>query len=169
MSELHKLLDAGWIRPTDELKPEPSPWTETSTGSPLKAVTAMCELAQAPTQRSPPQKWDALIQRVHAAARQSREAEAQAREQEARIGQILEEVREDINSANERARLAEAKARDVQIRAEVQIRAAEDRAKVAEAHAQSAEDRAQHGEQWLVRVQETILSEFTDLTDQAAA
>ena len=39
----------------------------------------------------------------------------------------------------------------------------------AKARARAAEERAQHAEEWLGRVQDAILSEFSDLTDQAAA
>lgn len=166
---MHKLLDDAWLRPTDKIKREPSPGADASRSGILKVSPSIREPLQAPTRRSPPQEWDALIQQVQMAARQSREAQTQAREQEVRTELILKEVREDITTANERARLAEAKARDVQVRAEAQILAAEERAKAAEARAKAAEDRAQHAEQWLVRVQETIVSEFTDLTEQAAA
>ena len=121
------------------------------------------------TPAPPPQDWDALIHRVQTAARQARVIEAQSREREERIEHVLQRVREDITTANERARVAEMQARDAQVRAEAQIIAAEERVKAAEARARAAEERAENAEEWLGRVQDAILSEFSDLTDQAAA
>lgn len=169
MSELNKLLEEVRLRPTDKSRRALNPGTGVDPGSSPNVASALVGPAQTPTRCPPPQDWDALIQRVQAVARQSREAEAQAREQEARIEQVLVEVREDITAANERMRAIEAEARQMQTHAEARALAAEERARAAEARLQAAEERAQHAEQWLVRVQEAILSEFTDLTGQAAA
>lgn len=171
MSEWGKRLEELRNRPADKSKQASGLEAEVNPSSAVKAVPPPGDLVrpQPPTQQLPPQEWKALIQGVQAVARRSREMEIQAHEQETRVGQVLEEVREDINAANQRARDAEANAREVQARAEAQILAAEERAKAAEARAQEAEERAQHAEGWLACVQETILSEFTDLTLQAAA
>jgi len=64
---------------------------------------------------------------------------------------------------------AEMQAREAQVRAEAQVLAAEERARAAEARVRAAEDRARQAEEWLERVQQAILSEFSDLTDQEAA
>jgi hypothetical protein len=169
VSELQRLLSDPRFRPADKAKREPNAAPESNLGSVLRVVSSMNDQAELPTPQSAPQDWDALIHRVQAAARQAREVEAQAREREERIEHVLERVREDINSSNERARVAEMQAREAQVRAEAQIIAAEERAKAAEARARAAEERARQAEEWLGRVQEAILSEFSDLTDQAAA
>lgn len=169
MSELQRLLNDPRFRPAERAKPDAGAAPEASLGSVLRVVSSMQEPAELATPNAPPQDWDGLIHRVQAAARQARVVEAQAREREERIEHVLERVREDINASNERARIAEMQVRDVQVRAEAQVLAAEERAKAAEARARAAEDRARHAEEWLGRVQEAILSEFSDMTDQAAA
>lgn|GEM_PF-1362379 len=169
MSELQRLLNDPRFRPTDRTKQEPGAPPEASLSSVLRVVSSMQEPAELPTPATPPQDWDGLIHRVQAAARQARVIEAQAREREERIEHVLERVREDIHTSNERARIAEMQARDAQVRAEAQVIAAEERVKAAEARARAAEERARHAEEWLGRVQEAILSEFSDMTDQAAA
>jgi hypothetical protein len=168
VSELHRLLDDAWLEPVDKPKHEPSPGTEAGRSGPVRSNSSVSEPIEAPTQHSLLQDWGALIHQVQAAGRLSREAQTQVREQELRVGLILEEVREDICIANERARLAENKAREMQMRAESQILAAEERANAAEARARAAEERAQHAEHWLMRVHETLSDEFTDLTEQPA-
>lgn len=169
MSELHKLLDDAWLGPMDKPKHEPSTGTETGRGDPVRSNSSVSELIEATARHSMSQDWGALIHQVQAAGRRSREAQTQVREQELRVGLILEEVREDISAANERARLAELKAREIQVRAEAQILAAEERANAAEARARAAEERAQHAEHWLARVHETLSDEFRDLTEQPAS
>lgn len=169
MSELQRLLSDPRFRPADTTKREPGAAPDANLGNVLRVVSSMHDQAELPTPQSPPQDWDALIHRVQAAARQARVIEAQAREREERIEHVLERVREDINTANERARVAEMQAREAQVRAEAQVIAAEERAKAAEARARAAEERARHAEEWLGRVQEAIMAEFSDLTDQAAA
>jgi hypothetical protein len=177
VSELQRLLNDPRFRPGERLKQELGAVPEPGLGSVLRVVASMQEPAEltAPqmppqtTRHASPQDWDALILRVQSAARQARVVEAQAREREERIEHVLERVREDINASNERARIAEMQARDVQVRAEAQVIAAEERVKAAEARARAAEERAQHAEEWLGRVQEAILAEFSDMTDQAAA
>ncbi len=169
MSELQRLLNDPRFRPAERLKQELGAAAEAGTGSVLRVVSSVQDPAELPTLHPAPQEWDGLIHRVQAAARQARVVEAQAREREERIEHVLERVREDINASNERARIAEMQARDVQVRAEAQVIAAEERVKAAEARARAAEERARHAEEWLGRVQEAILSEFSDMTDQAAA
>ncbi|WP_267425035.1 hypothetical protein [Methylobacterium sp. GC_Met_2] len=169
MSELQRLLNDPRFRPAERLKQELGAAAEAGLGSVLRVVSSMPDPVELPTPNPAPQEWDGLIHRVQAAARQARVVEAQAREREERIEHVLERVREDINASNERARIAEMQARDVQVRAEAQVIAAEERAKAAEARARAAEERARHAEEWLGRVQEAILSEFSDMTDQAAA
>ncbi|MBE7247870.1 MAG: hypothetical protein INR63_23240 [Actinomycetospora chiangmaiensis] len=168
MSELQRLLDDPRFRAVDKPKREPGIAPEAGPGNILRVVASADEPA-ATVPAPVPQDWDALIHRVQVAARQTRAIEAQSREREERIEHVLQRVREDITAANERARIAEMQAREAQVRAEAQIIAAEERAKAAEARARAAEERAQHAEEWLGRVQDAILSEFSDLTDQAAA
>ncbi|MDP4005190.1 hypothetical protein [Methylobacterium sp. NEAU K] len=169
MSELQRLLNDPRFRTADLLKRAPNTAPEANLGHVLRVVSSMNGETQPPAPPSSPQDWDALIHRVQAAARQAREVEAQAREREERIEHVLERVREDIHNSNERARIAEVQMREAQVRAEAQIIAAEERAKAAEARAQAAEERARHAEEWLGRVQDAIMSEFSDLTGQAAA
>jgi membrane protein involved in colicin uptake len=176
VSELQRLLNDPRFRPADKVKRETSAAPEAGLGSVLRVVSSGDGQGDGGTGQAPPQDWDTLIHRVQAAARQAREIEAQAREREERIEQVLERVREDVNASNERARVAEAQIRDAQVRAEAQVIAAEERAKGAEARARAAEDRARaaeerarNAEEWLGRVQDAILAEFSDLTDQAAA
>jgi hypothetical protein len=175
VSELQRLLNDPRFRPGERLKQELGAVPEPGLGSVLRVVASMQEPAELTAPQMPPQTTrhaspqDALILRVQSAARQARVVEAQAREREERIEHVLERVREDINASNERARIAEMQARDVQVRAEAQVIAAEERVKAAEARARAAEERAQHAEEWLGRVQEAILAEFSDMTDQAAA
>ena len=169
MSELQRLLNDPRFRLADKTKREPGAAPDVNSAGVLRVVSSMDEQAELPAPPAPPQEWDALIHRVQAAARQARVIEAQSREREERIEHVLQRVRDDINAANERARIAEMQARDAQVRAEAQVIAAEERAKAAEARARAAEERAEHAEEWLGRVQDAILSEFSDLTDQAAA
>ncbi|MCJ2072880.1 hypothetical protein MKK75_29495 [Methylobacterium sp. J-030] len=169
MSELQRLLNDPRFRPAERIKQELGAVPEAGIGNVLRVVSSMQEPAELPAPNAPPQDWDALIHRVQTAARQARVVEAQAREREERIEHVLERVREDINASNERARIAEMQARDVQARAEAQVIAAEERVKASEARARAAEERARHAEEWLGRVQEAILAEFSDMTDQAAA
>ncbi|WP_457107837.1 hypothetical protein [Methylobacterium sp. P5_C11] len=169
MSELQRLLNDPRFRPADKSPRETGAAPEANLGSVLRVVSSMHARTEFPKPPASSQDWDALIHRVQAAARQARVIEAQAREREERIEHVLEQVRAEINTSNERARMAEMQARDAQVRAEAQIIAAEERAKAAEARAGAAEDRARQAEEWLERVQQAILSEFSDLTDQAAA
>lgn len=103
---------------------------------------------------SSPQEWTVLIERVRAAAARSREVESQAQEQELRVQKLLESVREDLAAAAERVRAAEMRASNIQAQADMRVRAAEERAEAAEARARTAEE-------WLQRVHEVMLNEFT--------
>ncbi|MEH3064086.1 MAG: hypothetical protein PGN33_15560 [Methylobacterium radiotolerans] len=167
MSELQRLLSDPRFRPADKAKRGTA--SEPDLGNVLRAVASLHARAESPTPPAAPRDWDALIHRVQTAARQARVIEAQAREREARIEQVLDQVREEVHASNERARMAEMQAREAHLRAEAQVVAAEERAKAAEARARAAEDRARQAEDWLDRVQQAILSEFSDLTEQAAA
>ncbi|MEE7451055.1 hypothetical protein MRF4_26485 [Methylobacterium radiotolerans] len=169
MSELQRLLSDPRFRSADKAKRNAGAAPEPDLGNALRVVASMQSRAASPTPPAAPQDWDALIHRVQAAARQARVIEAQAREREARIEQVLDQVREEIHASNERARMAEMQARETQLRAEAQVIAAEERAKAAEGRARTAEERARQAEEWLDRVQQAILSEFSDLTEQAAA
>ncbi|ACB23720.1 hypothetical protein [Methylobacterium radiotolerans] len=169
MSELQRLLSDPRFRSADKVKRGAGAAPEPDLGNVLRAVASLQARTESPTPPAAPRDWDALINRVQTAARQARAIEAQAREREARIEQVLDQVREEIHASNERARMAEMQAREVQLRAEAQVAAAEERAKAAEARARTAEDRARQAEEWLDRVQQAILSEFSDLTEQAAA
>jgi hypothetical protein len=169
VSELQRLLSDPRFRSADKVKRGAGAAPEPDLGNVLRAVASLQARTESPTPPAAPRDWDALINRVQTAARQARVIEAQAREREARIEQVLDQVREEIHASNERARMAEMQAREVQLRAEAQVAAAEERAKAAEARARTAEDRARQAEEWLDRVQQAILSEFSDLTEQAAA
>jgi len=109
-----------------------------------------------PTRQSPPHDWTKLIERVQRAAQHSRDVEAQAQEQELRVQQLLEQVREDIRRAEDRARAAEDRAREFHARAEALVRAADERTKRAELRADTAE-------RWLGLVQDTLTTEFSGL------
>lgn len=169
MSELQRLLNDPRFRPADKTQRDSGVGPETNLGNVLRVVSSLHARAELQKPPASPQDWDALILRVQAAARHAREIEAQAREREARIEQVLDQVREEIHASNERARTAEMQAREAQVRAEAQVLAAEERARAAEARVRAAEDRARQAEEWLERVQQAILSEFSDLTDQEAA
>nr|WP_210383531.1 hypothetical protein [Methylobacterium organophilum] len=166
---MQRLLSDPRFRSADKVKRGAGAAPEPDLGNVLRAVASLQARTESPTPPAAPRDWDALINRVQTAARQARVIEAQAREREARIEQVLDQVREEIHASNERARMAEMQAREVQLRAEAQVAAAEERAKAAEARARTAEDRARQAEEWLDRVQQAILSEFSDLTEQAAA
>lgn len=105
------------------------------------------------TRHSPPQDWSDLIERVRAAAARVREVEADAHDQELRVRELLDRVREDMKAVNDRALAAEAHARDVQARTDALLRAAEERVR-------AAETRAQIAEEWLAQVSQTIVDEF---------
>lgn len=108
------------------------------------------------------QDWSGLVDQIRAAACHVRDVEAQAREREEQVEALLERVRDDIRAADERIRAAEARASDTQSRAAEQVRAAEARAEAAEA-------RARDSEEWLKRIHEIIVSEFThSLPDRTA-
>lgn len=106
-----------------------------------------------PTRYSPSQDWSDLIERVRSAAARVREVEADAHEQELRVRELLERVREDMKAANERAAAAEAHVRDVQTRTDALLRAANERVK-------AAEDRAKTAEEWLAQISQTLEEEF---------
>ena len=164
MSTAHNVLKDRWdLTASKGAAPSPDARAAARTsridGS-LQRVAPPADSAGAPaTRQAVPQDWTILIERVQSAAKRTREVEAQTREQDLHVQRILDEVRSDIAEADERTRIAEAQLRDVQARAAAQIRTAEARAKAAEARAQSAEE-------WLARLQETILNEFADLTKQ---
>ena len=108
-------------------------------------------LSSAP--RSSPQDWSKLVDLVRDAGNYARETEARAQEQEFRVRQLLDQTREDIRNAAERVRAAEARTAEIQTQADALRKAAEQKVKV-------AEERAQAAEEWLVRIYDTIASEF---------
>lgn len=105
------------------------------------------------TRHSPPEDWSDLIERVRVTAARVREVEADAEEQELRVRDLLERVREDIKAANDRTQAAEAHARDIQIRTEALLKAADERVK-------AAEERARIAESWLTLLRKTFVEEF---------
>ena len=105
------------------------------------------------TRHSAPEDWSDLVERVRMTAARIREVEADAQEQELRVRDLLERVREDIKAAHDRTQAAEAHARDVQIRTESLLKAADERVK-------AAEERARIAESWLTLVRKTFAEEF---------
>ena len=105
------------------------------------------------TRHSAPEDWSDLVDRVRTTAARVREVEADAQEQESRVRDLLERVREDIKAAHDRTQAAEAYAREVQIRSEALLKAADERVK-------AAEERARIAESWLTLVKKTFVEEF---------
>ena len=114
MSELQRLLSDPRFRSADKVKRGAGAAPEPDLGNVLRAVASLQARTESPTPPAAPRDWDALINRVQTAALQARVIEAQAREREARIEQVLDQVREEIHASNERARMAEMQAREVQ-------------------------------------------------------
>ncbi len=110
--------------------------------------------ADAPHPRRPSaQEWSQLIERVRQAGSYTREIEAQSQEQELRVQELLDRVREDMKRAIERVREADARAAEIQAQSEALLRAADERVR-------AAEERARIAEEWLMRVYDTVSSEF---------
>lgn len=110
--------------------------------------------AEAPHPRRPSaHQWSSLIERVRQAGSYTREIEAQAQEQELRVQELLDRVREDMKRATERVKEADAHAAEIQARSEALLKAADERVR-------AAEERARIAEEWLMRVYETVTSEF---------
>lgn len=103
--------------------------------------------------------WSVLIERIRATANRVRQVEAQARERENEVEELLACVRADMRIAEERVRTAELQAAQAQASAAERIRQLEERARL-------AEDRARTAEAWLKQVHETIFSEFA-IPDEA--
>lgn len=97
--------------------------------------------------------WSVLIERIRATASRVRQVEAQARERENEVEELLACVRADMRVAEERVRTAELQAAQAEASAAERIRQLEERARL-------AEDRARTAEAWLKQVHETIFSEF---------
>ncbi len=110
-------------------------------------------LDTAPTRESPSHDWSDLIEKVREAANRVRQAEADSQEQELRVREVLERVREDMKVANERAIAAEVNARDVQLKTDALLKAAS-------ARVEAAENRARIAEEWLAKVSQAIVEEF---------
>jgi lysyl-tRNA synthetase class I len=142
------------------------------------APAARLPLADAPENEPPLQQdWSHLIDLMQTRFDECREIKSQAEEQDRRVSELLDRVRDDIRSARERVAAAEAYAQDVETQAEVRIKALEERAaaaqayamdvqkraealvKAAEERAAAAEQRARSAETWLSRVYETISGE----------
>jgi hypothetical protein len=97
--------------------------------------------------------WSGLIERIRSTATRVRDVEAQSRERETQLDEIMQRARADIAAAEDRIRAAEAQASQIEATASVRIQAAEQRA-------DAAEERARIAEAWLRRIHETIYSEF---------
>lgn len=109
-----------------------------------------------PTTRSAPaEDWSHLVEQVRMTAARLREVEADAEEQELRVQDLLQKVREDMQAAADRVQAAEAHARDIQSRTEALLKAADQRVK-------AAEERAQVAEGWLKVIKKTFAEEFED-------
>jgi small-conductance mechanosensitive channel len=137
--------------------------TQTQEPAPLSNLSNVLRLigpfegldAEAPHPRRPSaQEWSSLIERVRQAGSYTRQIEAQAQEQELRVQELLDHVREDMKRAAERVRETDARAAEIQARSEALLRAADERVR-------AAEERARIAEEWLMRVYETVSSEFT--------
>lgn len=142
------------------------------------AAAARLPVADGPERDAPLQQdWSHLIDLMQTKFDECREIKSQAEEQDRRVSELLDRVRDDIRSARERVAAAEAYAQDVETQAEVRIKALEERAaaaqayamdvqkraealvKAAEERAAAAEQRARSAETWLSRVYETISGE----------
>lgn len=102
--------------------------------------------------------WSNLIEQIRAAAKHARDVESKAQEQELRVQQLLEQVRQDLQEARARVEAAEERSRDAQAQADAQVSAAEERTR-------AAEERAQTAEHWLVRVRDAISAGFFGTRD----
>lgn len=172
MSALQRLLSDPRLCPTEGNGSDPTAVLSAQAGNLLRIVSSADKQVPPPNTQSLLKDWSALIELVQAAGRRSREIEALHLEQEAQFERALQRAREGIAASDERARSAEAEAERARLRVEALVTIAETQAGAAEDRARAAEERARHAEGWLTRVQDTILSEFADLTvlpDQAAA
>ena len=118
------------------------------TGSPDGVGTGVAVIP-----RSPPRDWSKLIDRIRQAAEQVRAVQAHAYNQELRVQDVLDRVRDDVRNAAERVRSAEARTAEIQSRADALLKAADEKAKAAEERARAAED-------WLARVYDAVATEF---------
>ncbi len=107
-----------------------------------------------PTAAGRREEWSSLIDRIRESARYVRDVEAEARSRDEQMDDLVRRVSADMAEAEARVREAEARLAEVEVRAVEQIRAAEARAAL-------AERRARETEKWLVRIQETIQTEFS--------
>ena len=107
--------------------------------------------------------WSGVIERVHQAAAHVRDVEAQAREQDLRVQELLQRAQDDVNRAAEHVRSAEARAVELQAHSKALLKAADARVK-------AAEERARIAEGWLAQVHHAIVSEFgIETSDDLAA
>lgn len=114
-----------------------------------------------PPMREPNADWSALIDRIHSTATRVREVEAQSRERETHVEELLERARAEMRIAEERVRAAEAQASEAQVAAMEQVRAAEERAA-------QAEERARISEAWLRQIHDAIFTEFSIIDEVAS-
>ncbi|GJD96740.1 hypothetical protein OCOJLMKI_3965 [Methylobacterium iners] len=152
------------------------------------AMPVPLSLAGIPESEHPLQQdWSHLIDLMQTKFEECREIKSQAEEQDKRVSELLDRVRDDIRAARERVAAAEAYAQDVETQAETRIKALEERAasaqayamdvqkraeamvKAAEERAAAAEERARLAETWLSRVYETISGECSAKPDAASA
>ena len=155
MSMTADILTPNWG--IDAADPTPIRSSSFEHGTALKVASSHLDgdAFGSPVGLGPGRDWARLIDLVQNAARHSRDLEARAQEQELRVQELLQRVREDIRRAAEQVRVAETRAREAQAQAEASIQSAEERMRAAEARASTAEE-------WLVRVQNAIMTGFAD-------
>jgi chromosome segregation ATPase len=125
-----------------------------------------------------PRDWSASLTLVHKAGVSLREAEDQTQKLVTRAQAILERANQELESAyeglaraEERATAAEARAEQAETgikEADARTQLAETRARGAEARAHVAETRAREAEEWLQRIHQAILDEFSPRTSEEA-
>jgi chromosome segregation ATPase len=127
-----------------------------------------------------PRDWSASLNLVHKAGVSLREAEEQTQKLVTRAQAILERANQELESAyeglaraEERAQAAESRAEQAETgikEADARAQLSETRARGAEARAHVAETRAREAEEWLQRIHQAILDEFSPRSaDEAGA
>jgi chromosome segregation ATPase len=144
-------------------------------GSPEKALRFYDTESAADVNSRPgadePRDWSASLNLVHKAGVSLREAEEQTQKLVTRAQAILERANQELESAYEGLAQAEERAQAAETRAEhaetgikeadARAQLAETRARGAEARAHVAETRAKEAEEWLQRIHQAILDEFS--------
>ena len=106
----------------------------------------------------PREDWSKLVDRIRDVANHTRQVEAESREQDVHVQQLLDRAREDIMAAGARVQAADTRVAEIQARSEALLKAADERVK-------AAEERLRIAEGWLARVYDTIVSEFSIAQD----